>query len=253
MILPFYFPARTKKNLSLQPGLVCICPEPEQTTRNRAGWILQLALLFASSITLPARADNTYPITWNWPSNQTAAAVQAQYPWMRMDPERVNIELSLNGGATYRSLATGVPSQQGDNTWTMNLPDTADYLSTAARVRISSMPQYRQVQTRVETPLVIAGIRLVNPPATVTNGASVTLRWVAAGAGSLVTLGTRAIGTQDWVEQAVFGSSDSNQGGQTNSATWAVTGLAPVPTEIILQSTQDPLCYRRHALGVAQP
>lgn len=198
-----------------------------------------------------ANAQNTYPVAWDWPSNTTANAIMDQFPWLRLQPERVNIDLSLDGGATYEPLARGVESTYGTNVWQFTLPDQPQYLSTAARVRISSQQKYRQPQTVVEAPVVIAGIVFVNPPSTVTNGASVTLRWTAAGAGSLVQIGTRVIGAQDWVPQSVFASVDSNKGSVTNSAVWAVSGLQGLPTEIILQSMDDPLCYRRHTLGVA--
>lgn len=197
-----------------------------------------------------ATAENSYPVTWNWPSNATAAAVQAQYPWIKLSPERVNISISLDAGATYEPLATGVDSVYGDNTWYFNLPDSTHYLSTSAIVSVRSMPQYRQADCVVTVPVVIAGIRFVNPPAAVTNGTSVTLRWVSAGAGELLQLGTRPIGGDEWRAQAVFASADSNGGTVTNSATWSVSGLDSVPTEILLQSMTDPLCYRRAAVEV---
>jgi hypothetical protein len=199
---------------------------------------------------LSALAGNTYPVAWDWPSNTTANAIMDQFPWLRLSPEPVDIALSLDGGATYESLARGVTSTYGTNVWYFELPDQPRYLSTDARVRVSSQPKYRQPQTVVEARVSIAGVVFVAPPATVTNGASVTLRWTAAGAGSLVQLGTRVIGAQSWVPQAVFASADSNKGATTNSAVWAVSGLQSLPTEIILQSMTDPLCYRRHTLGV---
>ncbi len=174
-----------------------------------------------------------------------------QFPWLRLAPERVNIDLSLDGGSTYEPLAKGVESAYGTNVWEFTLPDQPQYLSTDARIRVSSQHKYRQPQTVVEAQVSIVGIVFVAPPATVTNGANVTLRWTAAGAGSLVQLGTRVIGAQRWVPQAVFASVDSNKGSVTNSATWAVSGLQGLPTEIILQSMTDPLCYRRHTLGVS--
>jgi len=174
-----------------------------------------------------------------------------RFPWLRLQPERVDIDLSLDGGATYEVLAKGVESTYGTNVWYFDLPDEPQYLSTDARVRVSSRSKYRQPQTVVEAQVSIAGIVFVAPPAAVTNGANVTLRWTAAGAGSLVQLGTRVIGAQSWMPQAVFASVDSNKGATTNSATWAVSGLQALPTEIILQSMADPLCYRRHTLGVS--
>lgn len=213
-------------------------------------YVIIAVLLLASA----ARAAGPYPITWTWPSNTTAAAIQAQYPWMHMAPERVNLDLTLDNGATYRPLAQGVPSVYGDNTWQFQLPDLPEYLSAVARVRVSSMPMYGRTLTVDSSPVYIAGIVLVNPPATVTNGTSVTLRWVACGAGALLTLGTRVIGsTNDWAAQAVVASTDSNQGATTNSAVWSVSGVASGPSEIILQSLADPLCYRRHTLTVEAP
>jgi hypothetical protein len=199
---------------------------------------------------LSALAQNTYPVAWDWPSNTTANAIMDQFPWLRLQPERVDIALSLDGGATYEPLANGVESTYGTNVWYFDLPDQPQYLSTDARVRVSSQSKYRQPQTVVEAQVSIVGIVYVAPPATVTNGASITLRWTAAGAGSLVQLGTRVIGAQSWVPQAVFASVDANKGTVTNSAVWAVSGLQALPTEIILQSMTDPLCYRRHTLEV---
>ena len=201
-------------------------------------------------LTAVASAGNTYPVAWDWPSNTTANAIMDQFPWLRLAPERVDIDLSLDGGATYDPLANGVESTYGTNVWYFDLPDQPQYLSTDARVRVSSRSKYRQPQTVVEVGVSIVGIVFVSPPATVANGANVTLRWTAAGAGSLVQLGTRVIGAQSWVPQAVFASVDSNKGTVTNSAVWAVSGLQSVPTEIILQSMTDPLCYRRHTLEV---
>lgn len=197
-----------------------------------------------------ARAENTYPVAWDWPSNTTANAIMDQFPWLRLQPERVDIDLSLDGGAKYEQLAKGVESTYGTNVWSFDLPDEPHYLSTDARVRVSSRSKYRQPQTVVEAQVNIVGIVFVAPPAACTNGADVTLRWTAAGAGSLVQLGTRVIGAQSWVPQAVFASVDSNKGSVTNSAVWAVSGLQSLPTEIILQSMTDPLCYRRHKLTV---
>lgn len=199
---------------------------------------------------LSARAENTYPVACVWPSNTTANAIMDQFPWLRLAPERVDIALSLDGGATYKPLANGVESTYGTNVWQFTLPDQPQYLSTDARVRVSSQHKYRQPQTVVEAPVSIVGIVFVDPTATVTNGANVTLHWTAAGAGSLVQLGTRVIGAQKWAPQAVFASVDSNKGSVTNSATWAVSGLQSLQTEIILQSMSDPLCYRRHTLSV---
>jgi len=210
--------------------------------------IIIIALALAG---VAVRAETTYPVTWHWPSNSNAQAIMAQYPWMRLGPERVSISLSLDGGATYEQLATGVPSAYGDNTWYFRLPDAPRYLTAAGRVRVASLPSYRQVQEVVEVNMSIAGIHFIAPPAAVTNGSSVTLRWVASGAGPLVTLGTRVIGAQRWVPQAVFASQDSNGGAITNSATWIVSGLQPIPTEIVMQSLADPLNYRRHALEVS--
>lgn len=210
--------------------------------------ISALCFLLAAS---PVLAQNTYPVAWDWPSNTTVNAIMDQFPWLRLQPERVDIDLSLDGGATYEELARGVDSTYGTNVWQFTLPDQPQYLSTAARVRVSSQSKYRQPQTVVEALVVIAGVVFVDPPATVTNGANVTIRWTAAGAGSLVQLGTRVIGAEDWVPQAVFASVDSNKGSVTNSAVWAVSGMSAAPTEIILQSMEDPLCYRRHTLGVA--
>lgn len=197
-----------------------------------------------------AFAQNTYPVAWDWPSNTTVNAIMDQFPWLRMQPERVDIDLSLDGGATYEPLANGVESTYGTNVWWFSLPDQPRYLSTDARVRVSSQSKYRQPQTVVTAPVSIVGIVFVVPPATVTNGANVTLRWTASGAGSLLQLGTRVIGEQEWAPQAVFASVDSNKGATTNSDVWAVSGLQGLPTEIILQSMTDPLCYRRHTLEV---
>jgi hypothetical protein len=209
--------------------------------------IIALMLLLASA----ARAAGPYPITWDWPSNTTAAAVQAQYPWITLAPERVNLDISLDGGTSYRPLARGVPSVYGVNTWSFDLPDSVEWLTSAGIVRVSSLPQYGRTLAVSASAVYIAGIRMVSPPSAVTNGANVSLRWVACGAGGLVTLGTRVVGAADWVPQAVFASTDSNQGAHTNSATWSVSGLQAAPTEIILQSLADPLCYRRHTLEVA--
>jgi hypothetical protein len=209
--------------------------------------VLTALLLFPGCVL----AAGPYPITWNWPSNATAAAVQARYPWMQMAPERVNLDISLDGGASYRPLANGVPSQYGDNTWSFSLLDVPEWISSTGVVRVSSLPMYGRTLTVQASSVVIAGIHLVNPPAAVTNGTSVTIRWVACGSGPLVQLGSRAIGTEDWISQAVVASIDSNKGTHTNSAVWSVSGVAAGPSEIILQSLEDPLCYRRHTLEVA--
>ncbi len=208
-----------------------------------------ICLLFARL----AAAENVYPVAWHWPSNATAAAAQERFPWLRLGPERVNIDLSFDGGTTYEPLARGVDSSYGDNTWYFRLPDSPLYLTDHGRVRVSSLPAYRQDQVQVAVPVVIAGIHLVNPPAAVTNGSNVTVRWVAAGAGSLVQLGTRVIGAQRWVPQAVFASTDSNRGAITNIAVWSVSGLQGLPTEIVIQSLADPLNYRRHPIIVEAP
>ena len=208
-------------------------------------------ILFAMLLASAARAAGPYPITWNWPSNSTAAAVQARYPWMQMAPERVNLDISLDGGASYRPLAKGIPSGYGDNTWSFGLPDAPEWMTSAGIVRVSSLPMYGRTLAVQASSVVIAGIHLVNPPVAVTNGSSVTIRWVACGAGALLTLGTRAIGAEDWISQAVIASTDSNQGTHTNSAVWSVSGVQSGPSEIILQSLEDPLCYRRHTLEVA--
>lgn len=210
-------------------------------------WGLLVALSFIGGCALAA---NTYPVTWDWPSNTTANAIMDQFPWLRLQPERVDISLSLDGGTSYEPLANGVDSHYGTNIWYFSLPDEPHYLSTDARVRVASQSKYRQPQTIVDVGVVICGIVFVDPPSTVTNGSNVTLRWTAAGAGEYVQLGTRVIGAQTWVPQAVFASVDSNQGTTTNSATWAVADLQSVPTEIILQSMTDPLCYRRHTLTI---
>ena len=218
------------------------------------GIVLGVLMVWAILVLFPGcvLGAGPYPVTWNWPSNEVAAAVQAQYPWITLAPERVNLDISLDGGSSYRPLARGVPSVYGDNTWAFELPDSAEWLTSAGIVRVSSLPQYGRTLAVSASAVYIAGIRMVNPPAVVTNGANVTLRWVACGAGPLVTLGTRVIGsTNDWAAQAVFASTDSNQGATTNSAVWSVSGLQGVPTEIILQSLADPLCYRRHTLEVA--
>jgi len=209
--------------------------------------ISALCFLFSA---LSALAENTYPVAWDWPSNTTVNAIMDQFPWLRLQPERVDIDLSLDGGSTYEPLAKGVESTYGTNVWWFALPDQPQYLSTDASVRVSSQQKYRQPQTVVTAPVSIVGIVFVAPPAAVTNGASVTLRWTAAGAGSLLQLGTRVIGAEDWSPQAVFASVDSNKGATTNSAVWAVSGLQGLPTEIIIQSMTDPLCYRRHTLEV---
>jgi hypothetical protein len=221
------------------------------TAASYLGLVLRWLVVWLACMAGTAMAAGPYPITWNWPSNETAAAVQAQYPWMHLEPERVNLDISLDGGTVYRPLAQGVPSAYGDNTWHFQLPDAKEWLTGAGIVRVSSMPMYGRTLAVHASPVVIAGIHLINPPASVTNGASVTLRWVAAGAGVLVTLGTRAIGEEEWVAQAVFASVDSNQGATTNSAVWAVAELQAGPTEIILQSLADPICYRRATLEVA--
>ena len=197
-----------------------------------------------------ARAENVYPITWDWPANTAAAEIEERYPWVRLAPERVAISLSLDNGATWEALAHGVDSVHGLNTWQFRLPDEPRYLTASGRVRVSSLPGYRTVPTEQIVPMSIAGIHMIAPPVGVTNGANVTLRWVASGAGPLVTLGTRVIGATRWIPQAVFASVDSNQGSHTNSAVWAVSGLQSLPTEIVLQSLADPLCYRRHPLIV---
>jgi hypothetical protein len=131
------------------------------------------------------------------------------------------------------------------------VPDDPSSLTTYAKVRVSSLPMYGRDLTVQARDISIAGLYLVDAPGTVTNGTDVTLQWVCAGAGSMVQLGTRVVGASSWVPQAMFASQDSSQGATTNSATWSVSGLQAVPTEIILQSMADPLVYRRHTLEVA--
>jgi hypothetical protein len=193
---------------------------------------------------------NKYPITWYWHQNSQAEVVRQRYPWIRSIAERVNIEISHDGGASYTLLASGVPSDYGNNTWMYTVPDHPSSLSTNARVRVQSLPMYGREHTVDARAISISGLYFVDPPATVTNGADVTLKWVSAGTGGMVQLGTRVIGADTWVPQAVFNSQDSNQGAYTNTAVWSVTGLQSLPTEIILQSLAEPLCYRRHTLEV---
>lgn len=196
-------------------------------------------------------ADNQYPIQWVWATNPEAEAVQSRYPWIKQIAERVNLSISHDGGSTYSLLASGVPSRYGTNTWMYTVPDDPASLATNAKVRVSSLPMYGRDLTVDARDISIAGLYLIDAPGTVTNGTDVTLQWVCAGADSMVQLGTRVVGASGWVPQAMFASVDSSQGGTTNSATWSVSGLQEVPTEIILQSMADPLVYSRHTLEVA--
>ena len=201
-------------------------------------------------LAMPLRAENQYPIQWVWHENPEAEQVRQRFPWIRSVAERVNIEISHDGGSTYSLLASGVPSEYGTNTWMYTVPDRPESLSTNARVRVQSLPMYGRAHTVQARDISIAGLYYIDPPATVSNGQDVTLQWVCAGAGTMVQLGTRVVGADRWVPQAVFMSADSNQGATTNTAIWSVTGLQSLPTEIILQSMSDPLVYRRHTLEV---
>jgi len=162
-----------------------------------------------------------------------------RYPWLRLGPERVNLDLSYNGGATWSRLATGVPSDYGTNTYAISLPDDPAWLSTNAVLRVQTRLRYAQPQTTVTAAIQISGLHMVAPPSAVTNDTQVTLQWVAAGAGPLVQLGYQVTGAISWQPMAVFGSQDSSQGATTSTATWYVSGLQPGAGRIVLQSMSD--------------
>ena len=197
-----------------------------------------------------AMAENTYQIAWDWPTNTTTAATMQRYPWLRLEPERVDLDLSFDAGENWSRLATGIPSAYGTNTYAVSLPDDPAWLSTNALVRIQSRQRYAQPQAAVQVGIQIAGLHYVTPPAAVTNGTQVNLRWVAAGAGALLQLGYQVTGAQRWQPLAVLGSQDSSRGATTNTATWYVEGLQPGPGRIVLQSMEDLNVSRIHPLEV---
>ena len=192
-----------------------------------------------------------YTISWLWPSNQTTAVTESIYPWLRLGPERVAIDISFNGGAAWSRVASGIPSSYGTNTYAISLPDNPAWKSTNGLIRVQTVPKYAQPQTVNTVSVQLAGIHLVNPPSTVTNGTSVALRWTAAWAGTLVQLGYKADGAQSWQPLAVFGNADSSAAAITNTATWYVAGLPAGSGRIVLQSMSDTNVTRIASLEVA--
>jgi len=199
---------------------------------------------------LPALALD-YTIAWDWPTNQTTASIEAQYPWLKLGPERVNLAISYDGGTSYSELARGIPSSYGTNTYAISLPDSPAWLSTNAVIRIQTPARLSQPQTTVTRPIQICGLHLVTLPTTITNGSQVQLRWTAAGAGPLIQLGYQVPGDEYWQPMAVFGNIDSSRAAITNTATWYADGLQPGPARIVLQSMSDTNITRIASLEVA--
>lgn len=213
-------------------------------------WVIWV-LFFVLSLLSGSAFAGDYAISWDWPTNTTTAAIEAQYPWLQLGPERVNLELSFNGGSTWSRLASGVPSAYGTNTYAISLPDDPAWKSTNAVIRVLTAPKYAQPQTISTVAIELSGIHLVAPPATVTNGVGVALRWTSAGAGALVQLGYQALGAEIWQPLAVFGSVDSSRAAITNTATWYVEGLTAGSGRILLQSMSDTNITRIASVEVA--
>lgn len=213
--------------------------------------LLSLVFCLLSAVCSLQSSALDYQISWLWHSNQTAAAVQEQSPWLQLSPERVDIEISYNAGTAWTRLASGIPSAYGTNTYAISLPDSPAWASTAAVVRVQTRQSYAQPRTIATAAINIAGIHLVNPPASVTNGVSVQLRWTAAGAGPLIQLGYQAVGADLWEPLAVLGNMDSTRAATTNAATWYVDGLPAGPSRIVLQSMSDTNISRIASIEVA--
>jgi hypothetical protein len=238
------YPART----AIEARRVPVSSTLVRESFNCAGGVLCVMLCILCA---PSAAARDYAISWHWPTNQATAATMQRYPWLRLEPERVNLAISYNGGTAYTDLARGVPSAYGTNTYAISLPDSPAWASTNARIRVQTPARYPQPQTTATAAITICAIHLVTPPTTVTNGSQVQLRWTAAGAGPLIQLGYQVTGAISWQPTAVFGNQDSSQGATTNTATWYADGLQPGPGRIVLQSMSDTNIARIASIEVA--
>lgn len=199
-----------------------------------------LILLFVVAIPAFARP---YPVQWVWAGSESN---RIQNAWQSLSPERVNIEISPDGGSNWFVRATGVPSQTGTNTYIVDLPDIPASTTSKARLRVSATRRLYNDHYAHSDTFTIAGIYFTPAPAQITNGVPAIVRWTACGAGDYVQLGYRYPPHEGWIPVSVLASVDSDMGSSTNMATVTISteGDYSGPAEIVLQSLSDPLNNR---------
>jgi hypothetical protein len=207
----------------------------------------------AQSIEQPVLRE--FAARWVWATPHADALAAMRLPeWQRIDPERVAIDLSLDDGAAWTEVARGVPSAPGTNEYMLTIPDWPATLTDYARIRVRCIRTVANpAPDHIGARFTIAGIHFVSMPSVVTNGVESTLRWVAAGAGEFLQIGSRSPTASEWRADGLFASQDSIAGATTNTVAWIPTAL-PVPTaHIVLQSMSDESCYRIATLEVRNP
>lgn len=210
---------------------------------NRMSRMVMLGILVA----VPALAG-VIPVSvrWVWHEPSVTAREQMSRPaWLHIDPERVSVDLSIDG-ATWTELARGVPSRHGTNVWTHYLPDDPAYLSDAALIRVRTLRTHADPTGAHVVSNPIRGLYITDIPATVTNGTEVVVRWVCAGAGDWVQLGVDDLhGNEPGFRADVLAASvDSIGGAVTNQLLWYVADLQPGPASVVIQSMSDSRVHR---------
>ena len=185
----------------------------------------------------------------NW--GPTEATLRAEHGW-KMDPPRVNIEYSPDGGQTWtHRIARGVPTIPGvTNSYTWSLPYDPTLLSTNGRVRIQALP-YQDMQPGYAWPtnepvwhtpgstnaVRVTGLYVIEPVAgaTITNGVERIIRYVSCGAGLLVNVAVSTNGTHFYAIHV----DQPTDVPATNGLVWE----PDVPTGscwVVIQSLTDP-------------
>jgi len=213
--------------------------------------IKTIAILCVCAVTATA---GDVVIQWmastNW--GPTEATLRAQHSW-KMDPPRVNIEYSPNGGQTWtHRIARGVPTLPGlTNSYTWTLPDDPTLLSTNGRVRVQALP-YEDMQPGYAWPtnepvwhvpgstglVTVSGLFILEPPpgAIITNGVETIVRYISNGAGSFTSIGV-STNRRNFI--GIHVDTPSNIPA-TNALAWEADVPTNTPIWILIQSVSNP-------------
>ena len=128
--------------------------------------------------------------------------------------DRMNIDLSLDGGATYNvRIASGVPIEFGINKYNYSLPNNPSLLTDNARVRYQTLRDRGATNglgTAWSTDVfTVAGVYIITPAAGTVHDHTIPIKWISNDAGAQVKI---AISTNAGASYALVAFADNVDG-----------------------------------------